>query len=332
MRLRLYALAVAALWAGVVIADPVTKSIPAPPAAVKKSQPETLEELKTFQKHFHSVVDKVLPCTVCLQLGNGSGSGVIVSKDGLIMTAGHVSGEPGKKVRIILSDGKKVDGETLGVNPFADSGMVKITTKGEYPYTEIAPSKDLKQGQWVLTTGHPGGWKQDRPPVVRVGRIGKTSFKPDGGAAFVQSDCSLVGGDSGGPLFDMEGRVVGIHSRIGDQLMTENYHVPSDQFRDEWEKLVSGDVLGGSPHLGVVMADGAKDCKLGEVRRGTPAARAGLKVGDIITKFAGKEVASYEEMVKVLQTQKPLSEVTVEVKRGEETKQMKVKIGYRPNS
>ena len=70
-----------------------------------------------------------------------SGSGVIVSEDGLVLTAGHVSGEPGKKIRILLHDGTKVDGITLGYGPKIDSGLAKITTEGKWPYTEMGVAK-----------------------------------------------------------------------------------------------------------------------------------------------------------------------------------------------
>jgi serine protease Do len=216
------------------------------------------------------------------------------------------------------------------MDPGIDSGMAKITTEGDWPYTEIAPSKDLKEGQWCLTLGHPGGWKKDRPPVVRVGKVGNPNFKPPEGGLFLQSDCTLVGGDSGGPLFDMKGHVIGIHSRIGGPI-AQNLHVPSDRFNEAWEGLVKGDILGVSPYLGVAMEEGAKECKLGRITFNAPAAKAGLQVGDVITKFAGKPVGNYDQMLKLLSESKPLSEVTVEVKRGTEVKEVKIRIGYRQN-
>jgi serine protease Do len=336
MRIRLLALAAAVIWTGAALAaDPVTKLIPAPPAVVAKAQPESVEELKIFQKHVRDVIDKVIPCTVCLQVGGASGSGVIISPDGLILTAGHVSGEPGKKIAVLIQGhSKPLEGITLGFNPGVDSGMVKITEKGDYPFTEVGSSGELKEGQWVICTGHPGGIKKDRPPVVRVGKVGKPLYNPPGeGGTFIQTDCTLVGGDSGGPLFDMEGRVIGIHSRIGNgpggPSIAQNMHVPSDRFKDEWDGLVKGEILGVSPYLGVLMQEGAKDCKLGRVTPNSPAARGGLKEGDIVLKFAGKDVANYDELVKMIGEAKPNSEVTIEVKRGEEKKEIKVKIGWR---
>jgi len=323
MRFRLVALLGALLSAGVALADNVTKAIPAPPLAVTKSQPESLDDLRAFQNQTREVIDKVIPTTVCLQVGGASGSGVIVSEDGLILTAGHVSGEPGRKIRVILHDGRKVDGITLGRWGAIDSGMAQITSEGKWPYAEIGVSKDLKAGQWCIATGHPGGYKKDRPPVVRVGRIG---FNSDN---LVQSDCTLVGGDSGGPLFDMTGKVIGIHSRIGDPL-SANIHVPADTYRDTWDQLVKSEKIGENPvWLGVRADIDAKNCKLGEITKDSPADKAGLKPGDVVVRFGGKDVESYESMRKLLQKQKPGDEVTLEVKRGDETKELRLTLGKR---
>ena len=322
MRVRLLALVVAVLSAGVAVADPVTRTLPVPPAAIAKSAPESLDDLKAIQDHARAVLDKIIPTTVCLRVGGATGSGVIVSKEGLIMTAGHVSGEPGRKMKVVLHDGRIVNGEALGFNPAIDSGMAKITDAGEWPYVEVGVSKDLKNGQWALATGHPGGFKKDRPPVVRLGRVGMVNNN------MVQTDCTLVGGDSGGPLFDMNGKVIGIHSRIGPSIVA-NIHVPADTYHDTWSNLVSGDIVGTSPYLGVSMEEGATECRLGAVTNNSPASRAGLKVGDVIVKFAGKPVATYDEMVKTLKEQRPLKEVVVNVRRGDEEREVRVKLGYR---
>jgi serine protease Do len=271
------------------------------------------------------VIDKVIPCTVCLQVGNSSGSGVIISEDGLILTAGHVSGDPGRKITVVLHDGRRVEGVTLGRDSRGqiDSGMAQITTTGTWPYAELGVSKDLKPGQWCIATGHPGGVKRDRPPVVRVGRVVSRD------ETWVKSDCTLVGGDSGGPLFDMTGKVIGIHSRIGPPL-TENIHVPADTYRDNWDQLVKSEVIGDvRVYLGVQAYEDAKNCKLGQITKGSPADNAGLKSGDVITRFAGKEVGSYPEMVKLLQKQKPGDEVPLEIKRGDETKELRITLGKR---
>jgi serine protease Do len=323
MRFRLLALFGVVLSAGLAVAEPTTRTIPTPPPVVTKPLPESIDDLKALQKQVREVIDKVIPCTVCLQVVGASGSGVIVSEDGLILTAGHVSGDPGRKITVILPDGRRVEGVTLGRWAQIDSGMAQITTEGKWPYAELGNSKDLKVGQWCIATGHPGGYKKDRPPVVRVGRIG---FGNDN---LVQSDCTLVGGDSGGPLFDMSGKVIGIHSRIGNPL-TANIHVPADTYRDTWDQLVKSEKIGETPvWLGVKADIDAKNCKLGEITKESPAEKAGLKAGDVITRFAGKEIGSYQDMVKLLQKHKPGDEVALELKRGDETKELRLTLGKR---
>jgi len=323
MRFRLFALFAAIMSAGVALADPVTKDLPAPPAAVTRSVPQSLDDLKAIQDHARAVLDRVIPTTVCLRVGGATGSGVIVSEDGLILTAGHVSGEPGRKIKVVLHDGRVVNGETLGRYRDIDSGMAKITDDGKWPYAELGVSKDLKAGQWCIATGHPGGFKKDRPPVVRLGRVG---FFTD---SLIQTDCTLVGGDSGGPLFDMTGKVIGIHSRIGNPIVA-NIHVPADTYRDYWDQLVAGEKVGENPvWLGVKADIDAKNCRLGDITPDSPAEEAGLKAGDVIVRFGGKEVGSYDDMVKLLRHKKPGDKVDLEVKRKDETLDLTVTLGKR---
>ena len=200
--------------------------------------------LEAIQARVEKVVKKCTPETVAILIGFGAGSGVIVSEDGLVLTAAHVitgedlmgKGGPyesGKPCTIVLADGKHVKGKTLGVNSDNDVGMVQITDKGpnngKWPFLPVAKSATLKKGEWVVSLGHPGGPKIGRPPVARLGRIeARTSD-------IVRSNCTLVGGDSGGPLFDLDGNVVGIHSRIGLTL-AQNIHVPIELFQAQWER------------------------------------------------------------------------------------------------
>src|SRR6185295_19283905 len=116
---------------------------------------------------------------------------------------------------LTFPDGKQVKGKALGANTGTDSGLIKITDEGKYPYCEMGNSADLKKDQWCVAIGHPGGLKPNRTPPVRLGRINGLPGKAEADkVVWVTTECTLVGGDSGGPLFDMNGRVIGIHSRI----------------------------------------------------------------------------------------------------------------------
>ena len=214
------------------------------PDVFKKPHPATVEELRAIEKHVQKVVEKVMPSVVNLRVGLGQGSGVIINEKGLILTAGHVSGTPNKDIKVVLAQRQNPRWQKrLGQNTGIDSGMVKITKEGTYPFLDMGKSTELKKGQWVIAIGHPGGFRANRPPVVRLGRI--LTVTP----SLIQTDCVLVGGDSGGPLFDMHGKVIGIHSRIGGKEIYENVHVPVDTYRQTFARLESGDSWNSSESI-----------------------------------------------------------------------------------
>jgi serine protease Do len=307
------------------------------------TEPEDAEELKALQDRVKYVVDKCTPATVGVQIGFGAGSGVIVSDDGLILTAAHViTGEDlfgktgpyeaGRKCKVVLPNGKRVNAETLGVNSDNDVGMVKITDSGpndgKWPFLPIAKSAALKKRQWVVSLGHPGGPKDGRPPVARLGRIENVTKD------IVRSNCTLVGGDSGGPLFDLDGNVIGIHSRIGLSL-EQNIHVPTELYRAQWEQLIKGEVFGrvakkrDSAFLGVVFPEDEEDDAwiTEEVDPETPAGKAGIRAGDTITKFNNETVKSVKRLRELIKEKKPGDTVKMTVRRGTSMMTLSVTFG-----
>ncbi len=307
--------------------DVTTKTEPkALPAAFEKAVPESVEDLKAIQKHIKSILPRLILCTVNVKIGAGQGSGVIVSEDGYVLTAGHVSGKPGRDVILTLHNGRTVKGKTLGNNGRIDSGMIKITEGGKWPFVDMGTSGSLKKGEWCMAIGHPGGDEVGRSPVVRVGRV------LDSGKVLVRTDCTLVGGDSGGPLFDMRGKVIGIHSRISGAI-TANIHVPVDTYRETWDQLAAGDAFGGAgkstPYLGVQGDPEGKECKILVVAPGSPAEKAGLKVNDVVRRFAGNKIVDFEDLVNQVQRRRIGEEVRLEVQRGEETVSLKIVVGKR---
>jgi len=290
-----------------------------------------LEDLAYIQKRVTEVVKKVTPAVVGIQIGSSAGSGVLISEDGFVLTAGHVSGDANKDADIIMPSGKRLKAKTLGANKSIDSGLIKVNRGSELPFVDLGDSKNLTKGQWVVSIGHPGGYQPGRAPVVRVGRIITKNSN------VIQTDCTLVGGDSGGPLFDLEGRVVGIHSRIGNGLSL-NYHVPADTYRETWDRLVSGEVWSDNPlgnlfggggnrsrnpaWLGVGLNDpkpGEAGLPIVEVVPGSPAAAAGLQVGDRLLKLGGVPLAKADDFKEQMRGKRAGIEVGLTlIRKGEE--------------
>ncbi len=201
------------------------------------SAPETVADLKAIERHTRRVSQQAVSCTVAIRRESAVGSGVIVSSSGYVLTAAHVAGAPGSGVAIILADGRTLGGKTIASRREMDVGIIRITREPgtepaeKWPHAPLGHSSSLRDGQWCIATGHPGGYRQGRKPIVRIGRVLK-HFK-----STITTDCTLVGGDSGGPLFDLSGRIIGIHSRIGGSL-TVNVHVPIDVFRQVLKELL----------------------------------------------------------------------------------------------
>lgn len=295
--------------------------------------PKTIEELREMETRFAEISEKVKAATVNIQMSQSQGSGVVVSSDGYILTAAHVIGDPNQTAKITFLNDLDENGKakivfarakTLGIDRKIDSGMLKIQEKegeeNDFPYLDIAISADLNEGQWVMAVGHPGGLDEARGMVTRIGRI------LESGKRVIRTDCTLVGGDSGGPLIDMNGDLIGIHSRIGSDLV-DNLHVPADVYSENWDSLAKALILDGTPSLGINVVDDTNVIK--EVTEGRAADKAGLKVGDIILKIDAVEItdkASLGNAIKELDL-KPNAKVEIVILREAKEKELELKVG-----
>jgi serine protease Do len=295
--------------------------------AVSADTPRNVAELAALQQKVEAVVSQARLCTVAVIIGNSQGSGVIVSRDGYILTAGHVTREPGLDVLIFLSDGRRLHGKTLGVNAGIDSGLIKISETGDWPFVPMGRSADLRTGQWCLALGHPNGYHRDRPAVLRLGRVLLNNLRQ------IVTDCTLVAGDSGGPLFDLDGRVIGIHSRIGEATFV-NVHVPIDTYQLTWKRLAAGEAWGRLPTvhravLGLSAEDHARGCRVINVVAGGPAERAGIEVGDIIIYADGKHVDGLDALSDIVGRRQPGDALTLRLMRGAHEKTVTVLLEQR---
>jgi len=198
-----------------------------------------VDDLAAVQEQVLQSATKTLPSVVGLRVNRTAvASGVVVSADGLVLTAGHVTSDAGLDVEFLFPDGKLARGKTLGVCKWADAAMARITDPGPWPFSPMAEKGEFAVDDWVFAFGHPLGLIVNRPPPLRIGRI--IQLQPD----TIHSDCCIVVGDSGGPLFNLTGKVVGINSRISgmDSRPDLTFHVSINAFWDQYDRLVAGEV------------------------------------------------------------------------------------------
>ena len=200
--------------------------------APNTQSPSNKLDFHQLQLTVDTLLPKIRPAVVCIECGGGSGSGVIVSADGLVLTAAHVI-DKAQELTIVYPDGRRFPGKALGTYGPADAGMAQILEGAPHPFVGVATGKELKLDDTVIALGHPGGFDEQRGTPLRIGHI------LDINENFIETDTALIGGDSGGPTFDLQGNVIGIHSHISDQL-----HVNSDgniaSFHAAWDAMREG--------------------------------------------------------------------------------------------
>ena len=194
---------------------------------------------------------------------------------------------------------------------------MRITERGNWPHVDMAKPEDIKLGEWCIALSYPISFDQkQRHSAVRLGRV-YHHCELD-----ISSDCAIMGGDSGGPLFDLEGRVIGISSTCGNSLL-ENRHVSIDRYLSLWDRLVKGDDMdelepGHGAVIGVESDPDADEARLGGVVPGGPADKAGAKVGDVVIRFSGRPIRNFHDLTNQVRRHKPGETLDMEVHRGEE--------------
>jgi len=272
------------------------------------------------------------------------GSGVIVDAEGYIITNNHVI-ERADEIEVQLSDDKVYQATVVGSDPETDMAVIKIELEGALPHAPLGDSDTIAVGEWVLAMGNPFGFGHTITAgiISAKGRIiGAGSYDN-----FLQTDAAINPGNSGGPLVNMDGQVIGINSNIVSSSggnMGIGFAVPSNLARNIYNQLVeSGSVTRGwlgvsiqnlSPRLargfdlegqkGAIVAD-----VLGE---DSPAAKAGLKAGDIIVEIEGKPIESNNHLVRMVADLPPGSVVEVKYYRDGQIESTRVTLGKRSDN
>jgi serine protease Do len=268
------------------------------------------------------------------------GSGFIITADGYILTNNHMVGGA-EKVEIELADGRKFNAEVKGTDPESDVAVIKIDAK-DLPYLELADSDTLEVGEWVLAIGNPFGLSH----TVTAGIV-SAKGRSDVGLAtyedFIQTDAAINFGNSGGPLLNLNGKVVGISTAILGTTgnIGIGFAIPINMAKAVYPQLMKGNAiergfLGLLPQsLTSSMAEqlGLKDTKgviISEVTEGSPADKAGLKHNDVIIEFNGKPVESDSEFRRNVAILKPGTNVEIVVWRDGKRVTLTAKLDKRP--
>jgi len=254
----------------------------------------------------------------------GSGSGVIIDPQGHIVTNNHVVGEA-NEVEVRLSDKTKFIAQVIGKDPDTDVALLKVVTDRNLPYASFGDSGTVKVGQWVLAVGNPFGL--DRTVTLGVvGGMGRDNMNLSRYENFIQTDASINPGNSGGPLFNMQGQIIGINTAIINFAQGIGFAIPSNMTKQVIQQLLArGKVVRGWLGVGIQPVTAELGTKFGvnegegvlvnEVFENDPAARAGMKPGDIITKLDGKTVDTPNLLSRLIAGLEPGATTHIEVVR-----------------
>lgn len=268
---------------------------------------------------------------------HGLGSGFIVDTQGHVVTNNHVI-DGASEIRVKLADGRQLDATLVGADPPSDLAVLKIEAEGMQP-VELGSSAQLEVGRWVLAVGNPFGLPRTVSAGI-VSAIGRANVGIVDYEDFIQTDAAVNPGNSGGPLIDLEGRVVGINTAIASRGGGNDgiaFAIPIDMARTVIEQLLdSGVVTRG--HLGVLISkldpemagsfgyDGDGGILVQEVTEGSPADRAGVRNGDIILELDGEPVDEVAAFRSTIARRAPGSRATLTVWRGSTTLTIEVQL------
>ena len=299
-------------------------------SASATAQQPALQQLAQVEASIQRVAQQNVDACVAIFDGSGIGSGVIVSPDGLILTAGHVMSTDFPEYEVYFSNGKSALATRLGRNLDIDSGMIQLKG-GNWPHVKLGSSDAMKKGDWVVSLGHSGGFELGRKPPVRSGRLLEVK-----GHQLI-TDAVLIGGDSGGPLFNLDGELVGIHSSIGDAV-SQNRHARIEEFLQDWDRLKRGESWGELPELvanelpakkarlGVTLDLKSDRAKIKFVKQGSPADRIGLLPNDVVIQFDGEMITDGRHLIRAVQKHVPADTCFIKIDRNDEILDLEVRL------
>jgi serine protease Do len=268
----------------------------------------------------------------------GEGSGFVVSADGYILTNAHVVADA-NDVTVRLTDRREYRAKVVGIDRRTDVAVLKIDAK-DLPVVRIGDATELKPGEWVIAIGSPFGFDNSVTAGI-VSATARSLGDPDTYTPFIQTDVAVNPGNSGGPLFNLRGEVVGINSQIYSRTggyQGVSFAIPIDVAIGVKDQLVAtGHVQRGRIGVGIqevnqALADSFKLSRprgalVSEVVEGGPAAAAGVKTGDVILAVDGKAIERSSELPPIVAGIKPGKQATLTIWRDQAEKTLRVKVG-----
>ncbi len=268
----------------------------------------------------------------------GEGSGFVVSADGYILTNAHVVADA-NEVTVRLTDRREYAAKVVGIDRRTDVAVLKIAAQ-DLPVVRIGDATHLKPGEWVIAIGSPFGFENSVTAGI-VSATARSLGNPDTYTPFIQTDVAVNPGNSGGPLFNLRGEVVGINSQIYSRTggyQGVSFAIPIDVAIGVKEQLVAtGHVQRGRIGVGIqevnqALADSFKLSRprgalVSEVVEDGPAAEAGVKTGDVILAVDGKAIERSSELPPIVAGIKPGKQATLTIWREQAEKTLRVKVG-----
>lgn len=281
----------------------------------------------------------------------GLGSGVIISKEGYILTNEHVV-DNADKLTVKLSDGREFQAEMKGTDPRSDLAVIKIDADN-LPVVELGDSDEVKIGQWVLAVGNPFGFALENPePTVTMGvvsalhrSLGRSVSGNRDYSDLIQTDAAINPGNSGGPLVDLSGRIIGINVAIfstSGGYQGVGFAIPVNTARQIISRLIEGKkILYGWLGVNIQNLDdnlakyfslkNKEGVLVAKVLADSPAEKAGIKEGDIIVKFNGEDVKNTSDLMKTVARTEVGKAARIVVLRSNNYLTLQVKVGERPD-
>ncbi len=308
---------------------------------VSRRLPEAFMDDPFFRRFFGDSLPRNLPPEEL----RGLGSGFIIDKSGLVLTNAHVV-DKADKVTVRLKDGRKFEGQVQGADEVTDLAVVKINAGSDLPVATLGSSGNVQVGDWAIAVGNPLGFDN----TVTLGIV-STLKRPSSQVGisskrleFIQTDAAINPGNSGGPLLNDRGEVIGINTAIRADAMGIGFAIPIDKAKQISSELQRNGRV-AHPFIGIGMDDLTPDkarrinqnpnspiqvpeikgVLVGRVVPNSPAARAGIRIGDVITAIDGKSITTGEQLLNIVENSGVGQNLQLKVRRGTRTQQLSLR-------